>query len=102
MRRAFKIRCAPHLKYAVLRFECLASRLKSAPSVPQMALRASSGAWWHGETLQEDSRREGIYYFNPPNQRRTFVLPTPYLRRCILGFRPRAKSEDAAAQVGGW
>ena len=39
---------------------------------------------------------------HPLHQRRTFALPTPYLRRCILGFRPRAKSEDAAAQVGGW
>ena len=67
-----------------------------------MALRASSGAWWHGETLQKDSRREGIYYFKTPNQLPTFALPTPYLRRCILGFRPRAKYEDAAAQVGGW
>ena len=34
-----------------------------------------------------------------PHQPPTCAVPTLYLRRCILGFRLKAKSEDAAAQV---
>ena len=59
-----------------------------------------------GENLQEDSRREGIYlFFKPPttpNQPPTKAVPSPYQGRCILGFRFKTKSEDAAALVAGW
>ncbi len=33
---------------------------------------------------------------------RTNAVPTRDLRRCILGFRLKAKSEHEAAQVSGW
>ena len=37
-----------------------------------------------------------------PDMRRTIVVPSPYHRRCILGFRLKAKSEHEATQVFGW